>query len=409
MSKKSSNLPLGLTSPRGFAVASCTCGIKPSGSPDLALIVADDLCAAAGVFTTNKVPGAPVIVSKEHLRRPRIRAIVCNSGVSNVCTGAQGLADARRMCERTAQGVGCRASQVLVCSTGVIGKPLPMAKIEPGIAALCRRLSRGPEADAAVARAILTTDLVTKTAARAIRLGGATVRLAGIAKGSGMIAPNMATMLAFITTDAAVSAAMLQRALGHACRRTFNRISVDHDTSTSDSLLILASGKAGHRAITAAGRHYRLFLDALTEVCEELAHQIIKDGEGATRVFRVRVIGARSEDDADRVGHTIVGSPLVKTAVHGGDPNWGRILAAAGRSGAAMKPHRVSLHIDRQCVFRDGRPLVLSAAQQRRLNQAMQQREITFTLDLNLGRGEAQWLGCDLSRQYIAINADYTT
>jgi glutamate N-acetyltransferase/amino-acid N-acetyltransferase len=399
----------GLTTPRGFRAAAGTCGIKPSGHPDLALIVADRPAVAAGMFTTNKVAGAPVIISKRHVRNATARAIVCNSGVANVCTGEQGIQDAIDMCRHTAAAVGCEPGDVLVCSTGVIGPRLPIDKIQRGIPVVAHRLARGPNADRAAARGILTTDLVPKTAYKGVRLGGKLVHIAGIAKGSGMIAPHMATMLAFITTDAAIAPAQLKAALRQATSASFNRISVDTDTSTSDSVLILASGAARNRKLTAAGDDYRKFADALTEVCQSLAYQIIKDGEGATKVFRLEVRGARGIKDADLVGRAVVGSPLVKTAVHGSDPNWGRILAAAGRSGAHVNPDKLNLTIGDQPVLQHGQPLELNITQQRNLARIMKRREITFTLDLQVGKATADWLGCDLSKQYVTINADYTT
>lgn len=403
----------GITTPAGFAAAGGTCGIKPSGAPDLTLIVADRPCTAAGMFTRNKLPGAPVVVSKRHVRRGTARAIVCNSGVSNVSTGEQGLRDAEAMCEATARAVGCDRRDVLVCSTGVIGRPLPIDKILTGIPVLAGQLRRGPDADAHAARCILTTDLVPKTAGCTIRLGGRSVTLAGIAKGSGMIAPNMATMLVFLTTDAAISSAMLKAALRDAVNQSFNRLSVDEDTSTSDSVLLLASGAAGHRTITAPGKALRAFSEALAEVCSNLAYQIVKDGEGATKVFRVVVTGARSTRDADRVGKAVVGSPLIKTAVHGGDPNWGRLVMAVGKSGAACRFETLGITIGDIAVYRRGAPVSLDAAAAERLERTMQARDITFTIDLGLAKGpragSATWLGCDLSREYIAINADYTT
>ncbi len=400
---------MGITSPVGFLAAGGTCGIKPSGAPDLTLIVADQPCTAAGVFTRNKLPGAPVIVSKRHVKRGVAQAIVCNSGISNVSTGQQGLRDALAMCAATAKVVGCAARDVLVCSTGVIGKPLPIDKILAGIPRIADQLHAGPDADAHAARCILTTDLVPKQAGTRVNIGGKRVTVAGIAKGSGMIAPNLATMLVFITTDAAISAPMLRAALKHAVARSFNRISIDEDTSTSDSVLVLASGQASHRRITAAGKAFDAFRKALGQVCEDLAYQIVKDGEGATRVFRVVVEGARGERDADRVGKAVVGSPLVKTAVHGGDPNWGRLVMAVGKSGAACRFESLAITVGDVPVYRRGAPLPLDEATAARLDAAMQQPEVTFTIDLGMGKSSAQWRGCDLSRQYIAINADYTT
>ena len=396
----------GITYPRGFRAVGGTCGIKESGKPDLVLIVADQPCAAAGMFTTNKIPGAPVIVSKRHVKSGKARAIVVNSGCSNVATGKAGEQDAVKMCEELASHVGCPASQVLVCSTGIIGRRLPMAKIIPGIGQLFAKLSSGPTIDAEVATAILTTDLVTKTSYRCVTIAGKEVRIAGIAKGSGMIQPNMATMLAFITTDAAISPALLRKALKGAVNSTFNRLSVDHDTSTSDSVMLLASGQAKNAMIRAAGRALDAFTAALTEVCKELAYQVVKDGEGATKVFHVHVTGAKSVRDADLIGYAITGSPLVKTAVHGADPNWGRLAMAVGRSGASVNPAKLTITIGGTTVFKKGVNLNADLAP---LEAHMKGKEILFEIDLGLGKYAAQWMGCDLSREYIAINADYTT
>ena len=373
------------------------------------MIVADGLCAAAGVFTTNRFPGAPVIVSKEHLSRGTAQAIVCNSGCSNVATGEQGLRDAKRMCEVTAAAVGVKAKDVLVCSTGVIGHLLPMEKIEAGIPKVAAGLSSGAAVDQATAAAIMTTDLVPKSSLKKVKIGSSTVQVAGIAKGSGMIAPNMATMLSFITTDVAITPALLQKALRSVTVRTFNRIDIDHDTSTSDSVLVLASGKAGNATIKDAGEAYDAFEKALLHVCADLSYQIVKDGEGATRVYRVKVSGAKSEKDADKVGSTVVSSPLVKSAVHGGDPNWGRLIMAVGRSGAAFDTQKLRITIGRTCVFKDGGRVHLTAKQQVALDGSMQQVEVKFDIDLGVGEHAAEWLGCDLSREYVAINADYTT
>jgi glutamate N-acetyltransferase/amino-acid N-acetyltransferase len=399
----------GITTPRGFRASGCTCGIKDSGLPDLMIIAADRPVPAAGVFTTNKVKGAPVIVSKEHLRSPLIQAVVCSSGNSNVYTGQQGLTDAKQMCELTAMQIDCKTQQVLVCSTGVIGKLLPMNKITRGITALGLQLGRGAVANDAAARAILTTDLVTKQAYRRLRMGSNTINLAGMAKGSGMIAPNMATMLAFITTDAAITPQLLNSALRDAVKTSFNRISVDPDQSTSDSVILLASGDSGQKLINSRSARYDQFVSSLKDLCRDLAYQLIEDGEGASRIFRVIIQGASSEREADLVARAIVGSPLVKTAVHGADPNWGRILAAAGSSGAAINPKILSLTIGKQLVIHNGQLVSLNRDAVIKLNNTMNQKEITFMLDLNKGKYNVHWLGCDLSKQYITINADYTT
>lgn len=403
----------GLTTPKGFRAAGGVCGIKASGNPDLALIVADAPCAAAGVFTTNKMKSEPVQVDLLHLRSGKAQAIVCNSGNANASTGKPGYNDALAMCSNTAAAIGCAAKDVLVSSTGIIGRPLPMDKITRGIVTLVSRLGRGPAADAAAARAIMTTDLVPKSAHRQFTLNGKTVHLAGICKGSGMIAPNMATMLAFVTTDIAITPAVLKKALQKAAIGSFNRMSVDQHTSPSDSVLMLASGAAGNKPLSAAsGAAYNQFVEVLTDLCVDLAYQIVKDGEGATKVFRVRVIGAKNEKDADRVGKAIVDSPLVKTAVHGGDPNWGRITTAAGYSGAAVVAQKMSLYIGHNkdiCVFEKGTPTPTNKTIARKLNTLMKKKELVFTIDLGQGKTSVEWLGCDLSREYIAINADYTT
>ena len=411
-----------ITAPKGFYAAGATCGIKESGHPDLGLIVCDRPATAAGVLTRSRTPAAPILVNKRHLRGGRARAVVINSGNANASTGSAGLADARAMCRRVASGLrqlnhdaagdAPRPSDVLVASTGIIGHPLPMERVTAGIDHLVTKIHRDAAADAELARAILTTDLSTKAAHRRVRLAGKAVHLAGVAKGSGMIAPNMATMLAFITTDAAIAVAPLRQILRHAAAASFNRISVDQHTSPSDMVLALASGAAGHDTITGPGDALDTLAAALTDLCQDLAHQIVADGEGATRIFCVQVRAARSQREADRVGKAIVDSPLVKTAVHGADPNWGRIVTAAGYSGAAINPARMSLHIggaEGVCVYEAGTPTALGRGELRKLNRLMHQREVTFTLTLNRGHADADWLGCDLSRQYIAINADYTT
>jgi len=398
-----------VTRPRGFRGGALACGIKPSGKPDLAVIVSDGPATAAGVFTRNAVVGAPVTVTREHLETSgRFRAIVCNSGVSNVATGQRGIADARAMCAQVAAALGCAASEVLVASTGVIGHHLPMDKITPGIGVLCDQLGRGEEADAAVARAILTTDLVPKSCL--YQQGGLPFTVAGIAKGSGMIAPNMATMLAFITTDAAVASQVLRQALRQAAAETFNRTSIDSDTSTSDMVLALANGASGDGPIEDADDpRYAAFYQALRGVCASLAEQVVRDGEGATKLIRVAIRGAASAADADKVGRSIVDSPLVKTAVHGGDPNWGRLAMAVGKSGAAIDPAKLGITIGDVRVFQAGEPVEQTAVSAGELARAMRCGEVLIGIELSQGDAEATWLGCDLSREYITINADYTT
>ncbi|MDX1682768.1 MAG: bifunctional glutamate N-acetyltransferase/amino-acid acetyltransferase ArgJ [Phycisphaeraceae bacterium] len=401
---------ISITDPAGFKAAGVTCGIKPSGKPDLALIVADRAATAAGVFTRNRFVGAPVTVSREHVADGRARAIVCNSGISNVATGEQGIANAREMCRRVGARLDIDADHVLVCSTGIIGPHLPMEKIRGGIDKAAGALAADPQGGHDAAGAILTTDKVTKTAGTTVDIDGTKVTVAGMAKGSGMIAPNMATMLAFLTTDAAIEARPLRRLLIGAVATTFNRISVDADTSTSDTALLLASGMADHTPITDHDSDaWQALSAAVTDVCRDLAEQIVRDGEGVTRPFTVEVIGAVDAADADRVGRTVVNSPLVKTAVHGGDPNWGRLVMAVGRSGAELKPERLSITIDGIPVLTAGEPDDLDADTQKRLEDAMTQAQVTFEIDLGLGDATARWLGADLSYEYVRINAEYTT
>ncbi len=398
-----------VTYPKGFKASGITCGLKVSGAPDLALIVGDDPCDVAGVFTTSKMPGAPVVVSKKHIKDGKARAVVCNSGVANVCTGVQGVEDALNMCGMVAEGIGCSGSDVLVCSTGVIGPRVDMLKIETGIGMAIKALKKGKAADAAAGTAILTTDLTAKGCKTRVDVGGVGVRIGGIAKGSGMIQPNMATMLGFITTDAHIDAKLLKIALKSAVDASFNRISVDHDTSTSDSVIVMASAAAGNRKIIKTGKAYDAFYAGLLKICKELAYAIVKDGEGATKVYRVAVTGAKTVKDADKVGKTVVGSPLVKSAIFGGDPNWGRLVMAVGRSGAAVKPTHLKIGIGGIDLCVAGEPIEQSDAQMKKLNKVMGEKEILITIDLGLGQGEAEWLGCDLSYKYVEINAEYTT
>lgn len=401
-----------ITLPKGFRAAGGAFGIKPSGNPDLALIVADEPCSAAGVFTQNKCVGAPVVIGRKHIKNGQAQAVVVNAGCSNVMTGEQGLTDAMTMCEQTAQALGCKASDVLPSSTGIIGHLLPMQRLIPGIHTLASGLARGLKADTDTAEAILTTDLAAKASVKKIKLGDKTVTLAGIAKGSGMIQPNMATMLSFITTDADITPKLLNQALKQAVSASFNRISVDHDTSTSDMVLLLASAKSGAPPISCESQGLAAFTEALTRVCAHLAEQIICDGEGATRIFEVVIENAWSEKDADRIGYALTGSPLVKTAVHGSDPNWGRLLMAAGRSGARFEAGQTNLWIGKTKVLSSGEPLKLTPSQQSKLEEAMTAGRVIFRLNLGYTQKQTpacKWLGCDLSRDYVRINADYTT
>jgi glutamate N-acetyltransferase/amino-acid N-acetyltransferase len=393
--------PCGVTAPRGFHAAAVASGIKGEGL-DLALIVGDTACAAAGVFTTNRAQAAPVVVSREHLAGGRARGIVVNSGGANAATGARGLADAREMAAAAAGALGCRPGEILVASTGVIGVPLPMDRVRAGIARAAAALSRDGGADAA--RAILTTDTHPKETMVEFALGGATARIGAMAKGSGMIAPNMATLLAFFTTDAAVEAPLLDRALREAVGESLNRITVDGDTSTNDMAVLLSSGAAGGAGIDGEGRDYDAFRAALIEAARRLASMIVRDGEGATRMAEVRVEGAHSERDADRVARVVAESPLVKTALHGGDPNWGRVLAAVGRAGVELAIGRVDLFLGDVWVAERGQARDYDEEAARR---ALLEDPIRIRVRLGEGRAAGWIWTCDLSHGYVDINAHY--
>ncbi len=391
----------GVTAPLGFRAAAVASGIKPRGL-DVALLVADGPCAAAGVFTTNLAKAAPVLLSREHVAGGRARAILVNAGCANAGTGEAGLGDAREAAEVVAATVGCGAREVLVASTGVIGVRLPMEKLRAGIGEAGRRLSREGGADAACA--ILTTDTRPKEVAVEFRNGDTTCTIGGMAKGAGMLAPNLATMLAFFTTDAAVDESLLGRALAEAVGQSLNRITVDGDTSTNDCALVLASGARRAPAIDREGPAFDSFRGALAEAGRRVAELLVRDGEGVTRVAEVRVEGARTPGDADRIARTVAESPLVKTALHGGDPNWGRVLAAVGRSGVRLEPSRVSIWIGDVYVAEGGaaRGYDESAA-------AAAMREDPVRLRIRLGEGGASgWMWTsDLSHGYVDINAHY--
>jgi glutamate N-acetyltransferase/amino-acid N-acetyltransferase len=398
---------LHLLSPEGFRAAGVACGIKAeAGRTDLALLVADRPAAAAAVFTTNKVAAAPVHLGRETIAAGRLRAVVVNSGNANACTGDDGLSDAREMARRAADAVGAEPHEVLVGSTGIIGHRLPMEKVRAGIAEAAAQLACSAEAADAFARAIMTTDTVKKTAAGQARIGSATVTVAGVCKGAGMIAPNMATMLAYLTTDATVAARALQSALAEAVAVSFNAITVDGHTSTNDTVAVLASGAAGGAEIAEGGAAYEQFAALLREVCTDLALQIVADGEGATRVVEVRVEGASDEADARRAARAVADSPLVKCAVHGGDPNWGRVVSAVGYSGARVDEKKLRHWIGDELVFAAGTPTRFSLAA---CQQHMKSRRVILRVDLGAGDAAHTCYTCDLSKEYVTINADYHT
>jgi glutamate N-acetyltransferase / amino-acid N-acetyltransferase len=394
-------MPGGVTTPRGFRAAGVSAGIKANNGLDLALIVSDTPATASAVFTLNKAQAAPVLVSRGHLRHGTARAIVVNSGCANACTGDEGLRAAVAMAAETARLVPCPPSEVLVASTGVIGVALPIEKI-------CAALPRAFDAlaadqGAAAARAIMTTDPFPKEAAASIAIGGGTVSIGGMAKGSGMIEPMMATMLAFVTTDAAAPKPLLERALREAVDETFNAITVDGDSSTNDCVFLLANAASG---VTIDDRHYPAFVDGLRHVCRELALGIVRGGEGATKLVTVTVTGAANAAEARKCAKAIANSLLVKTAIHGGDPNWGRLIAVAGRAGVGFELTRAGVSIGPIVLFKNGTPhdeLAPAAADYLKGN--------ALEVGVHLGAGSASstvWT-CDLSAEYVRINADYRT
>jgi glutamate N-acetyltransferase / amino-acid N-acetyltransferase len=393
----------GVATPLGFRAAGVSAGIKANGAPDLALIVSDTPATAAAVFTTNKAQAAPVLVSRDHLDRGGhvARAVVVNSGCANACTGDDGLQVANAMAAETARLVGCPAEQVLVASTGVIGVSLPLDKIRRGLPAAMAALGAGGGADAA--RAIMTTDPFPKEAASAVHLGAKTIHIGGMAKGSGMIEPMMATMLGFVTTDAAVPPQLLDRALREAVDDTFNAITVDGECSTNDCVMLLANGASG---VAVDQSNYDAFVQGLKSVCLTLALGIVRGGEGATKLVTVTVTGAASNADARRAAKAIANSPMVTTAIHGGDPNWGRLIAVAGRAGVGFDLARASVTIGTTVLFEDGRPHDEASPQ---AAAYLKGKDIFVSVGLGAGRSSSTVWTCDLSADYVRINADYRT
>ncbi|TMB88537.1 MAG: bifunctional glutamate N-acetyltransferase/amino-acid acetyltransferase ArgJ [Chloroflexi bacterium] len=405
---------MAVTFARGFRAGSAACGIKAfttgaSAIPtnqrdDLCVIQSEHGCDAGGVFTTNKVKSASVVIDQLHLEHNRVRALAINSGNANACTGAQGFKDALLMAKLTADRLDLDPHQVLVSSTGVIGRYLPMAAIKTGIAEACDRLS--PDGGERAAHAIMTTDTVPKTAQLEVDVAGATIRVGGMCKGSGMIHPNMGTLLAYITTDAAVESGLMARLVKPIADRSFNQVTIDGDSSTNDTFLILANGAAGNSPIRAGSVEAELLEMALLEVARQLARAVANDGEGASKLITVRVVDALSDSDARTAARAVASSSLVKTAVHGGDPNWGRIVCALGYSGAELALDKLHLSVGGLVVFERGAGVNVDLSAVRR---AFEQPEIEIVATLGLADGRAEAWGCDLSEEYVRINADYTT
>jgi glutamate N-acetyltransferase/amino-acid N-acetyltransferase len=391
----------------GYRFAGARCGIRPDPERlDLALVISDGPAAAAGVFTQNRVRAAPVRVCQERLPADDVRGVVVCSGNANACTGRQGLDDARRMASVAAEAVGCRSQQMLVASTGVIGRHLPMPLVEPGIRRAAERLEATPAALNAAAHAIITTDTRIKVITQTIAIDGQDVRLTGVAKGAAMIGPNLATMLAFVFTDAAASSTDLAALAGRAAAQSFNCVSVEGHTSTNDTLLLFANGRAAGRPLL-QGEALGRFGDAVSGVCGELAQAIAADAEGASHLIVIEVEGLRDDDEARRVAKTVADSALVKTAVFGADPNWGRIVSAAGYAGVEFEEEHLSLWLGDLLLYHAGAPQPFDAD----AASAYLKREPTIRLRLRftLGAGRCTFWTCDLTYQYIRLNAEYTT
>ena len=393
-----------VTSPKGFVAGATHAAIKTGGEKrlDLGILYSETPCIIAGTFTTNKVKAAPVVLCQERLERKSAQAIVVNSGCANACTGEQGLADSAEMAGLTAVKLGISPEDVLVASTGVIGVPLPMERLRTGI----KDITLSSEGGHQLAKAMMTTDTFPKEIAVSLRLGDKEVTIGGVAKGAGMIHPDMATLLCFLTTDAAIDAGFAQRALKRAVDDSFNMITIDSDTSTNDTVLLFANGLAGNKPLKASMVEAELFRAALREVCLYLAKCIARDGEGATKLIEVVVEGALTLKDARIASRTIASSPLVKAAVHGNDPNWGRIIAALGRSGAEINLSKIDLYIKDLCLFRNGCSTIFDKAE---ASDVLKNAEVPIRVCLNLGKKSAAAWGCDLSEEYVTINSDYTT
>jgi glutamate N-acetyltransferase/amino-acid N-acetyltransferase len=394
-----------LLSPGGFRAGAAAAGIKTTGAPDVGLLICDRVAFAAAAFTTNRVVSPGVVIGRKHIAGGKLRGVVVNSGNANACTGRQGLKDALRMCQLSAQRIGCGPNQVLPSSTGIIGKMLPMEKIELGIADACEYLGSSEEHALRFGDAILTTDLKRKQAAVEVKIGREKVVIAGVCKGSGMIGPRLhATMLAYLTTDAKVAPPLLRRLLQRSVDVSFNAVTVDDHASTNDTACILASGASD--VSVKSSSDVTKFSKALDEVCQSLAYQIAADGEGATKVVRIDVTGAKSDRDAQIIARTIANSPLVKTAMHGNDPNWGRIVSAAGYAGVAFVSEKSVLNLQGTTVFRRGQPVPFD---EQGVSESLKLPEVRVELACNLGKGRGTCWTCDLSREYITINADYHT
>ena len=398
------NAAAGVTFPKGFKAAGVKAGIKKSGNLDLALLYTEKEAAVAGVFTKNAVAAAPVIVSREVVKGGKAHAIVANAGCANACTGETGLANARKMAALAAAEVGCASDEVLVGSTGIIGVNLPMDKLEAGIKAAAAELSEDGSKNAG--NAIITTDTYSKACSCEVEIGGQAVRFGAIAKGSGMIQPNMATMLCYITTDANISSQLMQKALSEIVEVSFNMISVDGDMSTNDTVLVLANGASGAAEITDGSPEYDKFYATLKEICQELSKRIAADGEGATKFLTINVSGTKTFEDAKTVAMSIAKSPLVKTAFFGEDPNWGRVICAVGYAGIPMVPEKTVIKFGGVPVYANGLGAEFNEDD---IHKVMAEHDLVIDVEMGMGDAQATVWSCDFSYEYVKINGEYHT
>ncbi|GER94118.1 bifunctional ornithine acetyltransferase/N-acetylglutamate synthase [hot springs metagenome] len=389
--------------PKGFLFSAVEAAIKKPGRKDLALIFSEIESVISGMFTTNNIKAAPVKLDMKRIKSGKGQAIIINSGNANACTGRQGLMDAMEMAEMTANALGIKTGMVYVCSTGVIGTLLPMERIRPKIKELADNLGKNSIND--VATAIMTTDTFPKVVSKRIRIDSKTVTISAICKGAGMICPNMATMLCFIVTDANIDKSALDNALKKAVQRSFNRITIDGDMSTNDTVLIMANGLAGNALIEKNSKEFDRFANALSDITYELGRMIVKDGEGATKLVEIEVKNARNEEDAEKGAFAIANSMLVKTAIYGNDANWGRIMAALGYSGIAIKEEKIDIFLNGLKIVNCG----MGMGKDKQANERLKGKELKIVVDLHLGRYAAKVLTCDLTEDYVKINAEYRT
>lgn len=399
----------GVTAAQGFEAAGIEAAIKYQNRKDMAMVYSRTPCRAAGVFTSNVVKAAPVLWDKEIVENASsVQAVIVNSGIANACTGRQGYDCCRQTAEKTAQLMGISPDAVLVASTGVIGNQIPVEKLLAGVEKLAAARAATKEAGTLAAEAIMTTDTVSKQAAVQVELGGRTVTVGGMCKGSGMIHPNMCTMLAFVTTDAAISKELLTKAVKEDVTDTFNMVSVDGDTSTNDTLLVMANGMAGNSEINEVGPAYEAFREALHYVNESLAKMMAGDGEGATALIEAKVLGAATKDDARKLGKSVICSSLTKAAIYGHDANWGRILCALGYSGVSFEPEKLELYFESKAgkilIYKDG---VGADYSEEEAGRILSEPEVTILVDMKAGEESATAWGCDLTYDYVKINADY--